>query len=135
MDWFDDQATKEKKAAVMNVLAVMFADGKIDETEKKFLGAVCKRVGLSQEELKELLSDPGNIKFTVPESRKERIFQLLDMVFMMMIDGEIDQREMDVCITLATRMGFRPTAVSTIVEAIKKGRNRDQVKEDIEIVL
>jgi len=52
-----------------------------------------------------------------------------------MIDGEIDQREMDVCITLATHMGFRPTSVYTIVEAIKKGYDRERVRRSIEVVL
>jgi hypothetical protein len=44
--------------------------------------------------------------------------QLVDMIRIMLADGQIDQREIDLCITLATRMGFRPSQVTALVQHI-----------------
>ena len=139
MNWFESQSTKEKKSTVKNVLAVMLADGKITPEEEKFLAAVCVRVGLSPAELKSILDHPESVSFTPAKAPKERIMQLLDVVFMMMIDGEIDQREMRLCQAIATQLGFPASAVPklviAIIEGIKKGRERASVASEIEGLL
>ena len=136
MGWFEGQASKEKKTAVANAIAVMTADGKIDNSELKLLAAICARVGLSEKKTKEVLANPGKVKFTVPKTREERVRQLIDMVFMMMVDGKIDRREMDVCMTLASRMGFPssviPKMMADLIAAIQRGRSREQVRVEID---
>jgi len=135
MDWFDDQTSAEKKVAVKNAVLVMMADGKIDEKELAFLGRVCARVGVSPSELKDLLESISQIRFTVPETEKERVCQLMDMVFMMLVDGHIDAREMELCLELGRRLGFPASMISTIVkavtEAIQKGGARAQVAVEV----
>ncbi len=135
MGWFEGQATREKKAAVKNVLAVMAADGQIDKRELAFVALVCKRVGLNPKHLKELISASHKVQFTVPEAMEERVLQLIDMVFMMMADGKIDPREMDLCMTLASRMGFPasviPDLVKKLVDSDQEGSDRAQVAVDI----
>lgn len=131
MAWFEGQALKEKKTAVANAMAVMAADGDIDESELKLLAAICVRVGLNEKQTKEVLANPGKVKFTVPKDKGERVRQLTDMVFMMMADGKVDRREMDVCMTLASRMGFPssviPKMLASLIAAIQQGRARAQV--------
>ena len=132
---FKSQSQKERETAVKNVIAVMLADGKIDPNEMQFLSMVCRRVGLSEKELKGILQKPQSIKFTPAKSPNDRMQQLVDMVWMMLADGEIDQREMDMCITLATHLGFKPSAVGALVQHIiaelKKNREKQQVSIDI----
>jgi uncharacterized tellurite resistance protein B-like protein len=139
MSWFESQSTKEKKSTVKNVVAVMLADGKITSEEEAFLAVVCARVGLSPAELKSILDDPKRVSFTPAKDAKERIMQLLDVVFMMMIDGEVDRREMLLCQAIATRLGFSASAVPKVViavtEAIKRGRERSGVASDLEGLL
>jgi len=136
MSWFESQSTKEKKSTVKNAIAVMLADGKITSEEEEFLAAICVRVGLAPAELKSILDHPEGVSFTPAKDTKERVFQLLDVVFMMMIDGEIDQREMRLCQAIATQLGFPasivPKLVMAVVEGIKKGRERASVAADIE---
>lgn len=115
---FKSQSQKERESAVKNLIAVMLSDGKIEDNEKVHLGRVCQRYGVTEKQLKEILQKPQGITFTVPESPNDRMQQLIDIVWMMMIDGHIDQREMDTCIALAVRMGFRPSAVPQLVQHI-----------------
>lgn len=135
MGWFEGQAIKEKKAAIRNLMVVMAADGEIHAKEAKHLAEVCLRVGLSKKHLEELLSAPEKVEFKVPKTLDERAQQLADMVFMMLADGKVDQREMDVCMAFASHMGFPPSivpdALKAALERIKGGGNRSQVSFDI----
>lgn len=131
MGWFDGRSSMEKKTAVMNAVVVMGADGRIDDKELAFLFAICKRVGMSEAELKEIIDDPSSVKFTVPTDPNERASMLIDIVFMMMVDGNIDRREMDLCMQIASRLGYKPVVVpklvGAVIDAIKQGKSREQV--------
>lgn len=130
---FKSQSQKEKETAVKNLIAVMLSDGEIDQNEMKHLGIVCRRHGISEKQLKEILSKPQSIKFTVPKEPNDRMQQLIDMVWMMLADGQIDQREMDMCITLATKMGFRPSAVTQLVQHIINEAKRNQQTKRVNV--
>jgi len=139
MSWFESQSTRERKSTVMNAVAVMAADGKITPEEKTLLAVVCTRVGLSPDELKSVLEHPEKVAFTPASDQKGRIMQLLDAVFMMMIDGEIDRREMELCQAIAIKLGFPssvvPKLVTAIIEAIKKGQKRGSVASEVEKII
>jgi uncharacterized tellurite resistance protein B-like protein len=132
---FKSQSQKERESAVKNLIAVMLADGKIEDNEKVHLGRICQRYGITDKQFKEILQKPQDIKFTVPQDPNARMQQLIDIVWMMMIDGHIDQREMDMCIALAVNMGFRPSAVPQLVQhiinEIKKQAQAQKVDVDV----
>lgn len=115
---FKSQAQKEKETTVKNAIAVMLADGQIDRNEMQLLGIICRRVGLSEKEFNVILQNPQSIAFTPARSLDDRMQQLIDMVAMMMIDGHIDPREMEICIHLASKLGFRPSSVAGLVHHI-----------------
>ena len=135
MGWFEGSATKEKKAAVKNLIAVMSADGDIHDNESKYLGQVCQRIGLSPQHLVELMSAPDKVKFKVPKTVHARAQQLADLIFMMLADGKVDKREMDVCMALASQMGFAPSvvpeALKSALEGIRDGGDRSKVSVDV----
>jgi tellurite resistance protein len=131
MKWFEGHAAREKKTAVRNAIAVMASDESVDARELAMLEQICNRVGLERAELDKLLENPSAVRFTVPDTREERVRQLLDLVFMMMADGEVEARELALCTDLAERMGFAkrvvPALLETIMAGIREGRARAQV--------
>ena len=133
MEWFRDLSTEEKWSALKNVVAMMVADGKIDDAEKMWLTRVCGRLGLDVGDVQRIFNDPTSISFTTPQNPTEKAYQLIDSVFMMVVDGHIDSREMDLCLKLAGALGFNPgvvpKVVAAIVEAVQQGQNRDQIGE------
>lgn len=135
MNWFENVSDKEKKTAVKNAIVVMLADGKIADAEMNFLQGVCRRVGMNADELNELLSNLNAVEFQLAATQQERTFQLMDVVFMMMSDGNIDKQEMAMCSAIAAKLGFPPMAVpklvESIVESIRRGQNRNQINLDI----
>lgn len=121
--------TPEMKSTLRNVIAIMLADGKIEDTEQKYLDDVCRRIGAGREDVEEILSNLSGSRYSVPDNPRERICQLLDMVYMMASDGCVDHREMEVCIQLAECMGFDAAVVKTIVKSVDKGTEREQIQE------
>ena len=129
------QSQKEKETTVKNAIAVMLADGKIDPNEMKLLSVICQRVGLSEKQLKAILENPQSIEFTPAKNQNERAQQLIDMVAMMMVDGDIDSREVEILIHLASKLGFRPSSVTELVKHIinELGKNREVNEVNIDV--
>lgn len=129
------QSQKEKETTVKNAIAVMLADGHVDPNEMKFLAVICQRVGLSEKQLKAILQNPQSIEFAPADNPNERMQQLIEMVWMMMADGQIDPREMDVCMQLAIKLGFKPSAVTGlvrhIINEIERNRGTQRVSVDV----
>lgn len=126
MGLFDSRQVKEKKSNFCNLVAVAAADGVIQESELSLLGHYAVRLGLEQAEVDAVLKNPASIKFVVPKSEQDKMQLLADAVSLMMIDGEIDAREKDLCTALAMRMGFRPSDVDGMIMHIVATVNSDR---------
>jgi len=112
---------KIKKSHLTNLISLMAIDGHIDDREKAILAFIAQRLGVQADTLKKMIAQPQKAKFVIPKDENQRLTQLVDLVFMMMVDGEVDEREMDYCVTAAVKMGFSPAKVREIVGAIIDG--------------
>ncbi|HOQ05119.1 MAG TPA: hypothetical protein PKY88_07905 [Anaerohalosphaeraceae bacterium] len=139
MSWFESRSTKEKKSALKNAVAVMMSDGEISDSELAMLAVICRRLGLNLRVLKEILKNPEKIHFVVPRDNQEKIFQLIDIVFMMMADGKVDDKEMNLCKAIASGFSFNPAIIdrllTAITESIQKGNDRSQTAEAVLSIL
>jgi hypothetical protein len=139
MAWFEGKEAKQRKSALVTVLQVMLADGKISPSEQVFLAKVAARLGMKEKELKKVLANPSAVEFTPPKDNRERVYQLFDVILMMLADGRVDQREMELCIHAASRLGFPtstvPTLVNGIVQRINQGAAREQVAAEFANIL
>ena len=126
---------EEKQAAIRNVVMVMLADGRIDPAEVRVLHRVAQRVGMNEADAEYIMRNPAKIKFVRPISQKERVFQLIDMIYMMSADGDIDPREKAVCTRCALLLGFNPLLFARMIDAIASGlreeKSREQINQDI----
>jgi len=132
-----DDKLRTVKDHFRNLIYLSAVDGKIDRRELEFLSYLAFRWGLTQKELeeiiKEVLSKPEVIdRYKPPKTNKEKLDQLFDLIGMMMADGEIDQRELDFCMTIAVKMGLRPSIVPQIIMTIVEGIKRGETKEEVE---
>ncbi len=125
LNWFKRNDTnKEKLSHLKNLIALSMADGKLEKAELASISAVMSREGLTQEDLEKCINNPKSIDFVPPTSDDMRIRYLKDMVYLMMIDGNIDKNEIMVCKITAEMLGFRHEVIDAIVmdtiEEIKK---------------
>ncbi len=103
-----------------NLVAVAYSDGYLEEHEKQFLSERAEEYGLPADEVKNLFDMAAELKFVVPQNDEEKEEQLSDAVYMAMIDGEVHEKEYDLCLTIAKKLDFRKKDLDYVIELTKK---------------
>jgi uncharacterized tellurite resistance protein B-like protein len=121
---------KNKKSHLKNLIEVAFSDGQMDNDEYILLLSLARKLNINDEEIKKIKENPNSIKFYPPSSSRERFDQIYDLVCMMMVDGVIHRKEMEICKNLALKLGYLPQIVdhfvSSIGDNVRKGISKEQ---------
>jgi hypothetical protein len=88
-----------------NLYLIAIADGNLQENERTFLVQVAKQMGLSLRETANIMMNNASLDFIVPETLEEQTAQLEDVIMMMTIDSKIQDKEYDLCLKFAQRIG------------------------------
>lgn len=132
--FFENEQTKKIKSHLLNLAALAKADGHIDEREMSFILAVGKKNGLNPTDVKELVSGAKGASSDLPTNDSDRFDQIYDLVDMMLADGVVDDNEMDFCIMMAEKLGFRKAIVGVLVrkisQGVKDGLPQTRIKEE-----
>ena len=116
-----------------NLYLIAAADGYIDPQEQQLLLEVARNLGLSQRDINHVIDHPEGLDFVIPDGEEERYFSLKNLVYMMVVDGKIDQKEYDLCLDFARRVGLDQEDVEVIIteyETMQAERAAEQ--DDIE---
>ena len=115
MSLFESSATRAKKGHFGNLVTMALSDGRLDESELKLIVRIGLRIGLTENQVRQIISDPSKTKFEIPKSEKLRLSLLIDYVSVMIADGKIDPREASLCSVLARKLGFDPDTVIPVI--------------------
>ncbi|ELR68313.1 hypothetical protein C900_00540 [Fulvivirga imtechensis AK7] len=107
--------SEERKSHIKNLISVAMADGHLAEEEWALLTRVAQRLRMSSEEIQNIKNNPADIQFVVPKKYKEKIQQVNDLVALMMVDGDIDQSELELCKKIALKLDLLPRVVNDLV--------------------
>ena len=105
-----------RRSHVKNLLTVAMADGRLDIDEWKLLMAIAKRLGMSEEEIKFIRSNPDQVTFMPPKKYDEKVQQIRDLVAVMTIDHIINQKELELCKKISLKLDILPQMVDEILE-------------------
>jgi tellurite resistance protein len=126
-DLFRSKSKKEKYGHVQALVALALADGNISEHEKAIIAKICIREGLSMKDLQKAIESVDPKKHTFPKDDDKKVRYLIDMVLLMMVDGNIDEDEVLLCKVTARAMGFHESVIDAmvleIIEAARKELN------------
>ena len=103
-----------------NLVAVAYADGYLDEDEEDFLYDKADDIGLPYEEVEAIIKEADKLQFMVPMNMQDREDQLADIVYMSMIDGELHDKEYELCLSIAHKLGFEQKDLDEAIELTKK---------------
>lgn len=103
-----------------NLVAVAYADGYLDEDEEDFLYDKADDIGLPYDKVEEIIKQADTLKFMVPMNMQDREDQLADIVYMSMIDGELHDKEYELCLSIAHKLGFQQKDLDEAIELTKK---------------
>ncbi|MDX5480969.1 MAG: TerB family tellurite resistance protein [Hymenobacteraceae bacterium] len=127
------------KSHIANLGALAKIDGHLDPAEMDFIVHIGTKHGMKPEEVRELIANTAKTEPQLPTNDSERFDQIYDLVDMMLADGIVDETEMDFCISMAARLGFKKSVVGVLVRKIsmgvKDGLTRDYIKREAQAFL
>lgn len=129
--FFESQEKKHVKSHIRHLVRLAKADGLLHRDEVKFIKEVGKKNGLNDAEVKEIIENPTSVNISIPDNDSERFDQIFDLVQMMMRDGVVNDAEMEFCMELANRLGFRKVIVGVLVAKITRGIDAGLTKEEL----
>ena len=125
LELFDSRDKKKRLSHIRNLVGLACADGKLEKSELDLIFHIGIKGGLTPDELNRIVERPDSILFAPPDSYRERIEQLYDMVLVTMVNGEIHDNEIIVCKLIAERLGFKHQIIDKmihdVIESIAKG--------------
>lgn len=137
--FFESEEVKKLKSHITNLGALAKADGHVDPTEMDFIISIGEKHGMKPSEVRSLLSHVEEVKPQLPTNDSERFDQIYDLVEMMLADGIVDESEMEFCISMAARLGFKKAIVGVLVRKIsvgvKDGLSREDIKKEAQAFL
>lgn len=120
LDIINRNSFKKKQSHIKNLIEVALADGVIDNDEIILLLNVAGRMKVTEQQVDEIKANLHAIKFISPSRAKERFHQVYDLVCMMMANGRIDPKELELCKSLALKLGYMPLIVDDFIKIIEK---------------
>ncbi|MEL6653990.1 MAG: TerB family tellurite resistance protein, partial [Bacteroidota bacterium] len=123
--------TKEKErirhlGMFQNLYIVAAADGEIGPQEERLLLQVAENLGLSQRDVESVARRYPDFDFVIPDNEEEAYYSLKNLVFMMIADGTIKDREFSLCLRFAEMIKMDRTAVEQILDEYEEHR---QIRE------
>lgn len=137
--FFESEATKKLKSHIANLGALAKVDGHVDPAEINFIISIGTKHGMKPSEVRNLISGSEKSEPQLPTNDSERFDQIYDLVEMMLADGIVDESEMEFCISMAARLGFKKAVVGVLVRKIstgvKDGLARETIKQEAQAFL
>lgn len=111
-------------------LTVAYADGLLDENEKSLISSFSKRLGISDDEINEVVSNSDDIDLYVPKIMRDKLTHLYNLVFILISDGKISDINKDkwfACDIIANEFGLDANILGNMLKRIlDKFKKRDQ---------
>jgi uncharacterized tellurite resistance protein B-like protein len=104
-----------RKSHIKNLLAVALADGHMASDEWELLITISRVMGFSEEKILSIRQNPEQIKFILPKKYDEKVQQIQDLVAIMTIDGNINEKELDLCKKISLKLDILPQLVDDII--------------------
>jgi uncharacterized membrane protein YebE (DUF533 family) len=131
---FESKEKKIIKSHVRHLVRLAKSDGILHSDELRFIKKVGKKNGLTDKEIDGIIQNPTSVDIVLPKDNDEKFYQIFDLVNLMLKDGEVNDAEIEFCMELANRLGFRKVIVGVLVakieRGIKEGLTRKQIRKE-----
>ncbi|MCK5535308.1 MAG: TerB family tellurite resistance protein [Bacteroidales bacterium] len=115
-----DKMKKIKIEHFKNLVAVAWADKGFDKEELALLADKANEFGMTKTEIDEVLAQADTLEFVVPLNDYDKEVQLADVVHMSMVDGEVHEKEYNMCFGIAERLDLSREYLDKIIELTRK---------------
>lgn len=127
------------RKSFFNIFALFI---KVESINSQMMECIFKwgiQLGISRDELHFILNKPEAIQYVEPENQIEAIEHVYDIVYMIYLDGIVEDVELEVTMKYAENLGFKPHIVGDLLKAIvtapHDGLDKTQVRKELSSLL
>lgn len=124
---------------IAHLYAMSSVDGKFSKSEAEAIIRICERYGIKRQDITEIFEDKATFDYTLPSDSCEKLEQMYDFVTVVVADGTIATKELDLCKEMARLLKLPLDNINhlliTMVESIQNNRTFDQVKMNLYAII
>lgn len=132
---FESGEQSSQKGHFRNLIMLARIDGKMGQEEKDLLARISLRLGITDEQVKEIMDDSNSYPMIPPVTREERYERLIQLVEMILVDGQVDPKEDILIHRYGFALGFTQERLEEkypiILEKVKNGIGRQEILDAI----
>ncbi|WP_109851246.1 TerB family tellurite resistance protein [Aquimarina sp. AU58] len=134
-DLFDSGFQKRNQDHFAAIVKIAMSDGVITDEEKTFLDRLATRLGISENDYKEILKDYSTHPINPPTSYERRLERLYDLSRMVYADHVKGEGQVVLLEKLSIGLGFNPENAKYIVDKalnlVDQGVDSDTFEEEV----
>jgi uncharacterized membrane protein YebE (DUF533 family) len=112
MGIFDDNKKNENACKLHDLICMAMADNEFSDIEKKYIVSIMIEEGIDEETLDKVMYSPISIKDSYPNTREDKIKYFVQLVGLMISDGECSEREIKFLNIIALKLGFNDNFIT-----------------------
>ena len=110
---------EQRKSIIALLYQMASSDKNISSIEKRYLNDIASNIGLDAFSVDEVLENPEKFQLATPPDEGQRMTILYYLLFMMRIDGRIQEREEKLIHEAGFRLGFNELLTSDLIGVMK----------------
>jgi hypothetical protein len=114
-----------------NLIYLAKIDDHFDQKERDLVFKIGAKNDIPEAFIQSLIDNSEDIDIVVPKDEQDQYEYLFNLVQMMMIDGKLYQKELDYCVEVAIKLGFKKIIVTVLIRAIEDGLKLGLQAEEI----
>ncbi|GAB5415981.1 MAG: hypothetical protein Crog4KO_07620 [Crocinitomicaceae bacterium] len=131
--YFESGERSAQMGLFNNLVMLARVDGEVAASEQNLLNRIASRLGLTAEQVQEILDHPEAYPMMPPSSKEERFDRFIQFIEMICIDGVVDPAEENLADKYGIALGFESEAIAEIennvIEQFKAGKSRGEILE------
>jgi uncharacterized tellurite resistance protein B-like protein len=132
---FESGEQSRQKGHFLNLVMLARIDGTVSRQENLLLQRIARRLSLTDEQVQEIMDHPEDYPMIPPVTREERYERFIQLIQLLVADGQSDREEEQLVKRYGIALGFTPERIDEkfpiILEHLRKGMTRDSVLEAV----
>jgi uncharacterized tellurite resistance protein B-like protein len=108
----------------MALMSVAMADGTLKDEEREFFSSRAEELGFPTESIQEMFATNIDELQNIKSYNVDDVDFLSDIVAMAMIDGELHEKEYELCVKLAEKRGATKADIDITIKTLNKFLNQ-----------
>lgn len=122
---------ESRKQHFKNLLTIALADGILDKGEIEFLFQKSSKYYLTLKDIEGITENAMHVKSAYVNDENTRCEKMLELIDMMLIDGEVHEREKRLCMSFGVSLGFNADHMEKLVTSALNAHEEGATPEEM----